>query len=66
MLSDTSTETECAELVKRTKPSAIGATWYKDGSNQCVANLGTHDIVETQFHRHCLFPGIYFLLQNYI
>ena len=64
-LDDANTEQECARLVKKTKPSAIGATWYKSGSRKytCTADFGYGAKIvyspSYPHHRGCLFSGIH-------
>ena len=54
------TEQECAELVKATEPSAIGAIWDTDGSNRCYAAIGTAStLAADNRYRACLFTGKY-------
>ena len=39
-LGKTNSAKECAELVKKQKPSAVGATWYTAKGKDCFAELG--------------------------
>ena len=57
-LNDTNSANECAVLVKREKPSAIGATWYSNGNNGCFAEFGMPaEIAVSTRHKACLFAG---------
>ena len=55
------TDNECAILVFTTRPSALGVTWYADGSNECYAESGgLPEMVDYENdYRMCMFPGKY-------
>ena len=53
----TSTEDECARLVKNTEPRASGATWGVQ-QGDCYAELG-NQISSSQGYRACLFEGTF-------
>lgn len=55
----TSTEEECAELVKKVKPGAMGVTFYKsgrDGKTGCYAEFVNRVGID-QNGRYCFFEG---------
>ena len=59
-LDNTNSAKECAVLVKKEKPSAIGATWYTmdNAMHNCIANFGSSDgIVVSKNYKSCLFAG---------
>ena len=52
----------CVTLVKSTRPSAIGLTWFDDGGNECLAHFGTPFAFEKSKGpglQSCLFSGRY-------
>ena len=54
-LGQTNGEQDCAHLVKKTNPNAMGATLY-GANNHCYAEYGT-EIIRGGGHRHCFFPS---------
>ena len=51
----TSDEQECARMVRKLKPYAIGATLY--GGHSCYAEYG-REVSNTNFARYCFFGNI--------
>ena len=56
MVGSANGEQECARLVRKTKPDALGVTKYGYSSRNCVAEYGTK-MGQTSSIRCCLFPG---------
>ena len=67
-LANTNSANEWAILVKAERSTAIGVTWYNDGTNKCYAQFGnpaTSTILEDDEYLGCLFSGKYIVSEAF-
>ena len=56
-LGETTSENECAILVRSQEPTANGASHYQESSKNCFANFGMTGTDSNSDFRSCLFTG---------